>query len=234
MTQLSLELASAILGKYITLTYNQFKTTLDHVWMSIDLYITGYGYRAFKSDHCGVFIHLKLHHCSNTPIQAGDKIKLSSKNPASVLKYLDDLKPKVNNHPLLKKVESLITKDQLEGTDAETLQSGDKFLTDMQLATEAALYSNKTIHCFLDKLHHMKFIWRYWRNILHLKKYSATHEFLTILNAEHNETNIQLPRNDILQRLSTVVRNRQEALTKQYSHRIEYLKKFSCLEPLNY
>lgn len=158
MTQLSLELASAILGKYITLTYNQFKTTLDHVWMSIDLYITGYGYRAFKSDHCGVFIHLKLHHCSNTPIQAGDKIKLSSKNPASVLKYLDDLKPKVNNHPLLKKVESLITKDQLEGTDAETLQSGDKFLTDMQLATEAALYSNKTIHCFLDKLHHMKFI----------------------------------------------------------------------------
>ena len=167
--------------------------------------MTGYGYLPFhailNSDHRGVFVHIKMKTLKFQQIVHHDSRKLSSRNPASVVRYLDTLRPQVANHMLREKVDRLLEKDLLTEQDIETLQKIDQIYTEMQLSSEAALYTNKSKHDFSTALHELKCLRRYMRRILRLSKFSNTHESLTKLNPAHEVANIQMKRKDILNEL---------------------------------
>ena len=221
-------------------TYSEGTKTIDHIWISADLkpLLTGYGYlpfnEGFMSDHHGTFIHLRLKHANNPPPTINEKRKLVSKNPASVVRYLDNVNRMTLNYLLFKKIDYLKGKQQFQEEDVEALQFVDKILTGIQLASEADLYKNKTSHSFSDTIHQLKCIRRYWRIILRLRRHTTTHQHLLSLNPKHQEENINLPRKIILRHIQDVTEEIMSAVNQQDHLRNEHLQRLSCLEPQKY
>ena len=174
LTKLGLILATKTPGVPSLPTYNRGRKTLDHIWVCSELHasVTGYGYTPFHSimtsDHRGVFIHVRMRMLRYSQNTRPDSRKLLSRNPASVVHYMDNLCPSVANHRLREKVDLLMDKETLTEEDIASLQEVDRFYTEMQLSSEAALYQSKTKHEFSDTLHNQNCIRRYWRQILRL------------------------------------------------------------------
>ena len=240
LTSLGLLLASAAPGNPTPPTYIRGRKTLDHIWVTPDLYdsITGYGYLPFHSvmtsDHRGVFVHVKLSRYRDNLHQPFDSRKLSSRNPASVVKYLDSLRRATTNYNLKGTIDDLMAKEDFDEDDARSLQASDTLYTRQQLVSEANLYKHKTKHSFSDELHELKCARRYWRKILWLSKFSSTHESLSALYPSHVPTNIDLPRNDVLSKLKETGLLLMECLSRQEEAREEHLRRRACLEPVNY
>ena len=240
LSNLGLVLATATPGVPTPPTYNRGTKTLDHIWVCRKLHtsVTGYGYlpqhSIMSSDHRGVFLHVEMKMQRYLSVPRIGSRKLSSRNPASVVRYLDNLRPQVANHNLREKTDLLMSKESLTSIEAKTLQTVDQMYTKMQLSSESSLYKHKTKHDFSGKLHDLKCYRRYWRRILRLSKYSDTHESLTALNPEHTEENIRKSRKEILHELRRVGLRISEALIRQDAARTEHLKKRACLEPLVY
>ena len=137
--------------------------------------------------------------------------------------YLNAVRNTIKLHNIEARLEKLEGKETLTEDEREELDNIDKTMKSIMLNDGSKLQPQRTSDSFSDKLHEMKQVKHYTKEILHLKGTESPF-LLQKYNAMHNEANINLTRGEIKEEIVKASGKIEELQKRCKENRIQMLE----------